>query len=69
MKKMIAAAIALSLAGCAGMPRPQVNVAPHKAQFQQKSAPTPKTVETPAAPATFKKRWYSRFKVHPKWFH
>lgn len=57
---------AVLLSGCATAPRPQMMVIPHKTPVI-KAAPV---VIAPTAPATFKQRWYTRFRKHPiKWLH
>jgi hypothetical protein len=67
MNKLIAAAIALLLAGCANVPRPQMYVVPQKVH-KAAIAPAP-VVAAPDKPATFKERFRETFKKHQKWFH
>jgi len=50
------------------MPHPQVN----RAAKADKYAAPKQSVKSPEATTPnqiVKKRWYDRFKVHPKWFH
>ena len=65
MKKLIAAAIALSLGGCAGMTRPQMAVMPHKAPIVKAA---PMVQAAPVAPPTFKQR-FQKFRGRLKWVH
>lgn len=71
MKKLaIAAAVAMLVGGCAHKPadppKQQVNRA---MKADKRAAPkTPAPIEAPTPNETVKKRWYDRFKVHPKWF-
>ena len=69
MKTIAAILLTAFLAGCATT-SPQFGVfTPHaKKGPVVKAAPvvTPKFV---APPATFKQRWYQKFKHHPKLFH
>lgn len=67
MKKLAAAAALLMLAGCANAPKPPVTQPPivHKAPAKKAANP----VEATTPNQIVKKRWYDRFKVHPKWFN
>jgi PBP1b-binding outer membrane lipoprotein LpoB len=70
MKKLaIAAAIALLAAGCAHKPepaKPQVNRAMKADKYAAPKKAAPVEAATPTE--QIKKRWYHRFKTHPKWF-
>lgn len=63
MKIILALAAVLLLAGCAGMPKPPMTAAPHKAHVA-KAAPAAVTPN-----ATVKKRFWDHFPKHPKFFH
>lgn len=68
-KAAMAAAVALLVSGCAHNV-PQVNrTAKADKQSYTKSAKTVQPVEAVTPNQIVKKRWYDRFKVHPKWFH
>lgn len=63
MKKIaIAAAVALMVGGCASAPKQ--HPAPKKKLSIAKAAP----VEQPTPNQEVQRRWYDRFKSHPKWF-
>lgn len=63
MRKLAVAAAVLMLAGCASVPDSK-QAAPKKPPAV-KVAP----VEQPTANQVVKKRWYDRFKKHPRFFH
>jgi hypothetical protein len=66
MKTICMTAVVLILGGCAHAPLPRLQ--PHVAHKQTAIAhPAPSIAQTPNQ--TVAKRWYDRFKVHPKWFH
>lgn len=65
MKKLAIAAAALLLAGCAAVPKDQPKHNYTKPAKVVQAAP----VEAITPNQVVKKRWYDRFKVHPKWFH
>jgi starvation-inducible outer membrane lipoprotein len=66
MKKLAIAAAALMLAGCAHQPNnTQVNRTAKSDKYLVKKA---SPVEQPTPNQQVKKRWYDRFKIHPKWF-
>lgn len=60
----LSVSLVVLLTGCASMPRPQMHIAPKKAQSVQ-SVPAPVTV-TPLG----KPKWYDKFpRPHVKFFH
>ena len=65
MKKLAALAVVLTMAGCASAPRPQVHLVP-----THHAVKPPPTVQptAPAKPATFKERFQTFSKKHPRWF-
>ena len=65
MKKLVLSVSAvILLAGCAHVAPPHIAV-PHK-PVAKPAAP----IVVPVTPnAVVKKRWYSHFPHHPKWFH
>lgn len=71
LRVFCAASLAALLVGCASQPKqvsqPQVN---RMMKADKHAAPK---MAAPAEAATpnqiVKKRWYDRFRVHPKWFH
>ena len=64
LRAFLSVSVVLFLTGCVHAPLPKLQ--PHVAHKV--------IVAKPKAPAVtpnqiVKKRWYDRFKVHPKWFH
>lgn len=70
MKNLVAAAAVLLLTGCASVPVKQTHQVNREAKSSKYAAPNPGAVSVePATPNQIvKKRWFDRFRVHPKWF-
>ena len=73
MRALFAASLVALLAGCAhkpelaGTPMPQVNRAAKADKFAAPKKAAPVEAATPNEQV--KKRWYDRFKTHPRWFN
>jgi uncharacterized lipoprotein len=72
LRVFFAASLAALLAGCASIPQPkqppsQVNRAMKADKYAAPKKAAPVEAVTPNEQV--KKRWYDRFKVHPKWFN
>lgn len=69
LRALFAVSLTALLAGCASAPKlpitqPGTSIAHKKAPVVAKAKP----VEATTPNQIVKKRWYDRFKVHPKWF-
>jgi hypothetical protein len=64
LRVLSSASLALLVVGCASIPQPEPPTTHHNPPVAKQVI---KPVEQPAP--TFQQRWYSKFKVHPKWFH
>ena len=69
LRALFVASLAALLSGCASIPEAKQPPA-HKSQSAKAKPVVAKTspVEATTPNQIVKKRWYDRFKVHPKWF-